>query len=529
LSNVVILENISKTFRSGEQVVVANNHVNLEVEEGKIHAIVGENGAGKTTLMNILYGLEKPDSGRIEVRGHEEIILNPRKAISLGIGMVHQHFMLVPELTIAENIVLGDEPQRNGFFNPKKAISEVEEMVKRYRLFVDPKAEIRNVPVGIQQRTEILKVLYRGANILILDEPTAVLTPQETKELFIAIKKLVNVGTTILFITHKLREVMEISDKITVMRNGEVVGNLITKNTSESELANLMVGYQLEIRRTKKPTVNQDVILNVNRIKCLNSRGLLAVNDISFELCKGEILGIAGISNNGQEELAEALMGLRKIISGSIEFKGKDITNNNTRSIKEMGCGHIPDDRYAEGCALQATIRENLISENYYKNPLSGKFWMNKPQIIKFTNNLIHTYDVRTLDPDISMASLSGGNIQKAIVAKEMTIAKDLLIAEQPSRGIDIGATTNIHQEIMNMRNRGCGILLISTELSEILFLSTRILVIFEGKIVGECKPDETTEEELGLLMAGVNNKKTGLSHGHKKASNLKSVNNREL
>jgi general nucleoside transport system ATP-binding protein len=504
LPAAVVLKNITKIFEGGERTIVANKNVSLSVNKGEIHAIIGENGAGKTTLMNILYGMLKPDSGTIEVNGREVLISNPRKAIDLGIGMVHQHFKLVPSLTIAENVVLGYEPKKFGFFNNEKANLAVQELAKLYGLGVDPQWRIQNTPVGIQQRAEILKVLWRGARILILDEPTAVLTPQETRELFSAMRNLVDQGATILFITHKLREVLEISDNVTVIRGGMVVGNLKTSETSEKELARLMVGRQFDFEMPTHPTPKSEVVLAVENLYCEDSRGLLAVKGISFEIHKGEVLGIAGVAHNGQEELAEALIGIRQVTSGKVCFKGENVTNLSPRSIKEMGCGHIPDDRYAEGCAKAASIRENMVMGVYYKPPLAGSFWLRPKEVKKFTDKLIHAYDVRTSDPELPIISLSGGNVQKAIVAREMFLAKDLLIAEQPSRGIDIGATSYIHQEILKLRDKGCGILLISMELSEVLQLSTRILVICEGKVIGERRPEETSEEELGLLMAGI-------------------------
>lgn len=499
----VLMQGITKIFE-GEQTVIANNKVDLLVDQGTIHAIVGENGAGKSTLMNILYGLLKPESGRIEVNGKEVTITSPRKAIDLGIGMVHQHFTLVPSFTIAQNVILGYEPKRIGLVNEKSARESVHKLSKTFGLNADPDWPVQNTSVGIQQRAEILKVLYRGARILILDEPTAVLTPQETRELFTAMRNLVNQGATLLFITHKLREVLEISDKVTVMRDGKVVGNLITADTSEKELAHLMVGRELELKFPPRPETNPEVILEVQDLHCEDDRGLPSVRGVSFQIHRGEIVGIAGVARNGQEELAEAIMGDRPITKGKIVFKDKEITSAHTRTIKEMGCGHIPDDRYKEGCAKEASVRENLIMGSHYRKPLAGSFWLYWKEVVKFTDSLINSYDVRTSDPDLPIIALSGGNVQKAIVAREMSMAKDLLIAEQPSRGIDIGATNYVHHQIVKMRDQGGAVLLISMELSEVLLLSTRILVMFEGKLVGERKPEDTSEEELGLLMAGI-------------------------
>lgn len=503
MPTAVAMHEITKIFE-GERTVVANNKVDLFVEQGEIHAIVGENGAGKTTLVNVLYGMLKPDSGRIEINGREVTIGNPRNAIDLSIGMVHQHFMLVPSFTIADNIILGHEPKRFGLVDVKKSKKIVHDFAKMYGLNVDPDWQVQNSSVGVQQRTEILKVLYRGAKILILDEPTAVLTPQETRELFNAMRSLVKQGATILFITHKLREVLEVSDHVTVMRDGKIVGNLKTVDTSEKELANLMVGRELGQKFPARPHTNGDIVLDVQDICCEDDRGLRAVREVSFKVCKGEVVGIAGVARNGQEELAEAIMGDRKITNGRVLFKGEDITNAGTRVIKEMGCGHIPDDRYREGCAKDASVRENLVMGSHYREPLAGLFWLKPKVISRFTDQLINSYDVRTSDPELPIISLSGGNVQKAIVAREMSLAHDLLIAEQPSRGIDIGATSYVHQEIIRMRDRGGGVLLISMELTEILLLSSRILVIYEGQIIGERRPEETNEEELGLMMAGI-------------------------
>jgi ABC-type uncharacterized transport system ATPase subunit len=504
LSPAVSMRNISKTFHGGERPVAANNQVDLTVEKGEIHAIVGENGAGKTTLMNILYGLVKPDEGEIEIDGRRVDITGPKIAIQNGIGMVHQHFMLVPSLTIAENIVLGMEPSRAGVVDTKAAQAAVVKLASTYGLKVDPNWRVRDCSVGIQQRTEILKVLYRGARLLILDEPTAVLTPQEIHELFAAMRHLTEQGTTILFITHKLREVLEVSNNVTVMRDGRVVGRLPTAEASENQLARLMVGRELLMDVHARPRGNGTVVLDVQNLMVEDDLGLPAVRGVSFQVRSGEIVGVAGVARNGQEILAEALMGQRPVASGKVYLSGQDITGWETRRIREGGCGHVPDDRYGEGCAKQASIINNLLMGWHYRPPLAGSFWINQAKADAFAKQLIEQYDVRTSDPSLPIISLSGGNVQKAIVAREMSLAKNLMIAEQPSRGIDVGATEYIYQQIGQLRDKGAGVLLFSNELSEVLQLSTRILVMYEGRIVGERRPDETSEEDLGLLMAGI-------------------------
>ena len=504
MTPVVAMRNITKEFSAGGRTVVANDGVDLTVKKGEIHAVVGENGAGKTTLMNVLYGMFSPDEGHIEINGERVMFDNPRDAIAHRIGMVHQHFMLVPSLSVLRNVVLGYEPTNAGVIDEEAAERSIRQLSDEYGLDIEPEWVISDLSVGVQQRCEILKVLYRGAEILILDEPTAVLTPQETRDLFRAMRSLVDRGATILFITHKLREVIEATDVVTVMRDGHVVGTMETKDTSEQEIARLMVGRELNIEVPEHKEETLETVFEVQDLNCLDDRGLHAVRGVSFRVGAGEIVGIAGVARNGQEELAEALIGAREIESGRVLLDGQDISGLEPRSIKELGVGHIPDDRYEEGCAKEASTWKNIIMAKHYRPPLAGKLWIDVNKARDYSMDLINRYDVRTSDQNLPIGSLSGGNIQKAIVAREMSLAQKLLIAEQPSRGIDIGASNYIHRQLVKMRDKGLGILLISMDLQEILLLSSRILVMYEGKIQGECHPAETSEEELGLLMAGV-------------------------
>ncbi|MBI2251495.1 MAG: ABC transporter ATP-binding protein [Armatimonadetes bacterium] len=483
------MQNITKCF-SG---IIANYQVNLEIEKGEIHAIVGENGAGKTTLMNILYGLYRPDSGEIFLDNKKVNIKNPRIAIALGIGMVHQHFMLIPPLTCAENIILGKEPAKNFKLDYKKALKIVEELSLKYGLKIEPKTKIEDLSVGMEQRVEILKLIYRGAEILIFDEPTAVLTPQETEELFLIFKELTKQGRTIIFITHKLNEVMTASDRITVMRRGKVAALLKTKDTNKEEIAKMMVGREVILNLEKKTTPITDIVLEVKNLKALNDRHLPALNDVSFSVRKGEIVGIAGIAGNGQSELAEVLTNLRKIQSGEILIKGKNLA-------------HIPEDRLKRGLILNYTLAENLILGYHRQKQFSSVCKLNFKNINDFAENLIKDFDIRPQNKDFKANWLSGGNQQKIIIAREFSFEPDLLIVAQPTRGVDIGAIEFIHRKLLEKKEQGKAILLISLELDEIMTLADRILVFYEGKIIGEVNPREIEEHKLGLMMAGVVN-----------------------
>jgi len=484
--------------------VVANNNVDLEVRAGEIHALVGENGAGKTTLMNILYGLIKPDSGEILVNGKPARISGPRDAIALGIGMVHQHFMLIPVFTVGENIMLGREPvAAGGLYDQAKARREIAELTRRYGLALDADARTGDLPVGLQQRAEIVKVLYRGAHILILDEPTGVLTPQESKELFVVLRDLVKGGKTIIFISHKLKEVLDISDRITVMRRGRVVGHLITKDTNEQEIATAMVGRDVLLRVDKKPAQPRDVTFRVENLTASSDRGVPALKGISFELRQGEILGIAGVEGNGQSELVEVLAGTRRATGGKVWLGETDVTTFDARTERESGIAHIPEDRRGAGLVLNFSIAENMILGRERDSPFSWRHLVLVLDAIRaWATRLVKEFDIRTPSIDVPARALSGGNQQKIIVAREMASQPRVLLASQPTRGVDIGAIEFIHRRIVAERDGGAAVLLVSAELDEIRSLSDRIAVLYEGQIVS-IEPGDAPEERLGLLMTG--------------------------
>jgi ABC-type uncharacterized transport system ATPase subunit len=493
--------------------VVANDHVNLKVRKGEIHALVGENGAGKTTLMNILYGLIRPDSGEIYINGELAHIHGPRDAIRQHIGMVHQHFMLIPPLTVAENIVLGHEPGgTNALYNARQAREVIENLSKQYGLPIDPDARIEKVSVGLQQRVEILKTLYRAADILIMDEPTGVLTPQETNELFRVLRGLVEKGKTIIFITHKLREVLELTDTITVLRRGKNAGELVTRQTNQAEIARLMVGREVLLRVNKTPAKPGPVVLHVEDIHVLSDRDLEALHGVSFDVRAGEILGIAGVEGNGQSELVEALTGMRKITSGKLTItqvkdgqvgETSDLTTLDAREERLVGLAHIPEDRRGSGLVLNDTIEDNMILGRQRWPQFSWKrIVLLLRDIAKWAKRLITEFDVRTSSAEAPARSLSGGNQQKVIIAREFSANPMALIASQPTRGVDIGAIEFIHRRIIEQRDAGKAVLLISAELDEIRSLSDRIAVMYEGKIVDIVSPD-ASEEQLGILMTG--------------------------
>lgn len=496
----VEMRHITKTWPG----IVADDDVSLQVRKGEILALVGENGAGKSTLMNILYGLLRPDSGEIFINGKHVQLHGPRDAIALGIGMVHQHFMLIPVLSVSENIVLGLEPVRPGdLYDDAAAAKAIRELSERYGLDIDPHARTGDLPVGLQQRVEILKVLYRGADILILDEPTAVLTPQETNDLFKVLRGLLQQGKTIIFITHKLREVLEISDSITVLRRGKVVGHLITKDTNEEEIARSMVGREVVLRVEKKPATPGPVALRVEDLTVKSERGLPAVRNLSFELHAGEILGIAGVEGNGQSELVEALAGMRPAASGHIYLNGRDITALGARNVRDACIAHIPEDRRSSGLILNYSIKDNTI----FGRQRSGGFsWrsivLRLAAILEWARRIISDFDVRPPQPDVPVRTLSGGNQQKVIIGRELLSQPTVLLASQPTRGVDIGAIEFIHSQLVAHRDAGAAILLVSAELEEIRSLSDRIAVMYEGRIVS-FEPANAPEERLGLLMAG--------------------------
>jgi len=495
------LKSITKTYPG----VVANDNVDFKVFKGEIHALVGENGAGKSTLVKILYGIEQPDSGEIYVEGSNVKINKVDKAIELGIGMVHQEFHLVPSFTAAENIGLGDEPKTKiGFIDWEKLNQDVSEIAKKYGLDLDPTLKMIDASVGTQQRTEILKTLYRNASILILDEPTAVLTPQETDELFEVIRSLVNEGKTVIFITHKLREVMEISDRVTVMRDGKVQGVTETKQTSPAELAKLMVGREVFLKVDKTDADPKDVVLELKNFWVHDSRGLLAIKNLNMEVKKGEIVGIAGVDGNGQTELVEALAGLRSTSKGEIIFEGKNIEKLSPRKRRRLGLSHIPEDRANTGLNLRLDIWENLIGTSYFRKPLSISGIISMKNVVKHSKNLKESYDIRTPGVFIKVQSLSGGNQQKVVIARELSENPTLTIASQPTRGVDIGNIEAIHKKLVEIRDEGKAVLLISAELDEVMSVADRVAVIYEGEIVAWVNPKEVNQEQMGLYMAGI-------------------------
>lgn len=483
--------------------IVANDNIHLVIKKGEIHALLGENGAGKSTLMNVLFGLYQPEEGEILINEKPVNITNPNVANDLGIGMVHQHFMLVEPFTVTENIILGNEPKKGLKIDIESAAREVEALSNKYKLMVDPHAKIEEISVGMQQRVEILKTLYRGADILIFDEPTAVLTPQEIHELIDILKNLVKEGKTIILITHKLKEIMAVCDKVTIIRRGKVIDSVTVADTNPDELAAKMVGREVSFKVVKKISQPKEAILSVDRVTSLGNRGVNALNEISFAVHAGEILGIAGVDGNGQSELIEALTGLRKIQGGKITLKGKEITNRTPRVISESGLSHIPEDRHKRGLILDFSISENMVLETYFHPAFNKSGFLRYDAINNHAEKLIQEFDVRTPSIHTPARALSGGNQQKAIIAREVDKDPDLLIAAQPTRGLDVGAIEFIHKRLIEQRDKGKAVLLFSLELDEIMNVADRIAVIYEGKIVGIVNPKETTEQELGLMMSG--------------------------
>ena len=493
------LKGITKRFPG----VVANDHVDFDLRRGEVHALLGENGAGKTTLMNVLYGLYHADEGEIRMRGERVTFGSPREAIAHGIGMVHQHFMLIPVMTVAENIVLATEPTTAGVLLDFAAASaRVRELAKTFGFEIDPDAPVASITVGQEQRVEILKALYRSADILILDEPTAVLTPQEANELFQILQTLKQEGMSIIFISHKLREVLEIADRITVLRRGKVVDTVPREVATEQGLAKLMVGREVLLRVEKKPAEPGSPLLRVENLVVRDDRGLEAVRGVSLEVRAGEIVGIAGVDGNGQRELIDALTGLRRPADGRVVVEGKEQTRVSAKGRLEDWLGHIPEDRQRRGLVLEFTLAENLALHDYDREPLSKLGWLSPRRMIESAKKLLEEFDVRGGGPTTRAASLSGGNQQKVVVAREVGRNPRVLVAAQPTRGLDVGAIEFIHRRIVQERDAGRAILLLSLELEEILSLSDRILVIYEGRIVGEYPPD-TSEEELGIAMTG--------------------------
>ena len=496
------LKKITKVFGK----LTANSEVDFTVESGKIYGLIGENGAGKTTLMRVLYGMYEPDGGEILIDGKAVRFKSPKDAIDMGIGMVHQHFALVPTLTVTQNMILGKPIQKkNGLLDMKQAEQMVLDIGKQYKLEVPPKALVKDIPVSLQQRVEILKALYLGADLLIMDEPTAVLTPQEIVKLFETLVELRNAGKSIILITHKLNEIMQITDEIMVLRLGKVTGHVKTSETDERRIAEMMVGRQLSEQKEKNVVDQSQVALEAERLEYVDKWGVKAVDDISFTLHKGEILGIAGVQGNGQSELIDILTGMVNDYKGTILIEGREVSPSmGTRIRREYGMGCIPEDRQLTGAAVGATILSNFIMEGYRSRDFAGRYFINYKKAKQITWDNVKKFTVKTDNIMNDALSLSGGNLQKLIVARELYLKPSVLIAAQPSRGVDIGATEYIHDTLVEHRNQGNAVLLVSNELSEIMAISDRILVIYNGRFVGEVNPGAATEEEIGLLMAGI-------------------------
>jgi ABC-type uncharacterized transport system ATPase subunit len=493
------MRHITKRFPG----VVANDGIDLSIRPGEIHALLGENGAGKSTLMNILYGLLTPDEGEILMDGQPVQISGPSDAIARGIGMVHQHFMLVPVFSVAENIVLGNETMANAvFLDVHKSEGRIRQLANQLGFEIDPDATVGDLSVGIQQRIEILKALYRGAKVLILDEPTAVLTPQETVEIFQVLRRLAAEGTSIVFISHKLYEVLEIADRITVIRRGRVVGEADPKTATEEDLAEMMVGREVSLVVEKGPAHPGEVVLDVADLVVADDRGTAVVDGATFEVRAGEILGIAGVAGNGQDELVEALNGLRKVRSGRISLYGDDVTNHSSRELSERGVAYIPGDRQRYGLVLVYPIKDNLVLTDYYHPPYSRRGVIDQGAIARRARELIPEFDIRTPSADVPASTLSGGNQQKLIVAREFSRELKLLVADQPTRGIDVGSIEFIHKQIVAKRDAGTAVLLVSAELDEIMELSDRIGVMYRGRLVAILDAETAEKDRVGLIMA---------------------------
>jgi len=497
------VRNITKRFPG----VLANDRVNFDLRKGEIHALLGENGAGKTTLMNIIYGLYTPNEGEFFISNGEGLqqvqIHSPNDAIQAGIGMVHQHFMLVPVFTVAENIILGQEITRGPSLDIRTARQKITELSEEYGLEIDPDALIEDIPVGVQQRVEIIKALYRNARILVLDEPTAVLTPQEADNLFRIMRQLTERGVSIVFITHKLKEVLAVADRITTMRRGQVVGTTTPAESDEHKLAAMMVGREVILTVDKAPASPGEVVMEVKDLSIVDERHVDVVSKVSFQVRAGEILGIAGVQGNGQTELVESLSGLRERKSGQVLLGGKEIPELSPRLNVEAGQAHIPEDRHKHGLVLAYSIADNEVLCTYYQPPFAKGLQRDQKAVMKNAVELIDRFDIRTPSPNLPASNLSGGNQQKVIVARELSRPIKLLIANQPTRGLDVGSIEYIHRQIVDMRDQGIAVLLVSAELDEITSLSDRIAVMYHGQIVATVDPDKITRAELGLLMAG--------------------------
>ncbi len=493
------VRNVTKRFPG----VIANDQVNLKLRKGEILALLGENGAGKSTLMNVIYGLYSPTEGEIFLNGEKVEIKNPHDAIHRGIGMVHQHFMLVPVFSVTENVILGSETISGLSLDLRTAERQIRELSQEFGLEIDPDAITEDLPVGTQQRVEIIKALYRDARILVLDEPTAVLTPQEVEDLFQIMRHLTERGVSIIFITHKLKEVLAIADSIVVMRRGQVVGTAITAETDEAGLAAMMVGREVLLQVDKDEATPGDVVLDVQGLQVIDERGVEVVRSVSFQAKSGEILGIAGVQGNGQTELAEALTGLRPYQSGVITLDGKSVPSLNPRALFERGLSHVPEDRHKHGLVLPFTIADNEVLSTYYQPPFAKGLTRNDEAVFENAVELIGQFDIRTPSPLVPVRNLSGGNQQKVIIAREFNRPVRLLLANQPTRGLDVGSIEYIHSQIIAKRDQGAAVIVVSAELDEIMSLADRIAVMFHGEIVAILGANEVTKNELGLLMAG--------------------------
>jgi general nucleoside transport system ATP-binding protein len=495
------LKGITKRFPG----VIANKNVDLTVSGGEVHALLGDNGAGKSTLMNVLYGLYEPTEGDILIDDKTVVFKSPGDAIDSAIGMVHQHFMLVPVFTVTENVMLGVEPTQNlGLLDSRAARARLVELSEQFGLKVDPDALVEDLPVGVQQRVEILKALYRKADCLILDEPTAVLTPDEIDDLIKVIETLKATGVSIIFISHKLKEVMAIADRITVLRRGEVVGSTTPQETNEQQLAEMMVGRSVQLTVDKEEAQPGDKILEVTDLEVLDDRMHRAVKGVSFEVRSGEILAIAGVQGNGQTELVEGITGMRALENGTVTLNGKNVTGSSPRRLFGMGMAHVPEDRQEDGLVTTFPIKDNLILNTYQNAPYSNGIVMKRDAIDASAEKLVKEYDVRTPSIEVNAAALSGGNQQKVIVAREFSHSNNLLIASQPTRGLDVGSIQYIHGQIVAKRNEGAAVIIVSSELDEILALGDRIAVMYDGKIIGVLNRKEATRERCGMLMAGL-------------------------
>jgi simple sugar transport system ATP-binding protein len=501
MTPVLELKGITKQFPG----VLANDHIDLTLNKGEILALLGENGAGKTTLMNILYGLYDPDEGNIFINGEEVKIESPNDAIRAGIGMVHQHFMLIPVFTVTENVMLGEESIMYGdFLDRQKAAKKIREISESYNLQVTPNDYVRDLPVGVQQRVEIIKLLYREAEILIFDEPTAVLTPQEADELFSIMHSLSDQGKSIIFITHKLREVLDIADRVMVIRRGAVVGETTPDKADQNKLASMMVGREVSLEVEKTDKEPGELVLSVKNLVVADKFNNIIVDDVSFDVNAGEILGVAGVQGNGQTELLASITGLEKPAEGSVTLLGEDITKASPRKITELGSAHIPEDRQKDGLVLPFPVAENLVLCTFYKEPFSKGVILQYNKILEQANKLIENYDIRTPDALTQVSSLSGGNQQKVIIARELSRPVELLVASQPTRGLDVGSIEYIHKQLVKKRDEGVAVLLVSPELDEVMQLSDRIAVMYRGKIVADLPNKDVTKEQVGLMMAGI-------------------------